>query len=81
MRCWVCGTTEEQNFAKREHRFICDDCMLVIDYHVEKAFKELQELNGTPENEFLEALEQYVSYKQDEYNENLRKERMNQWQK
>lgn len=81
MRCWICGTTEQSDFSTYRNNFICDGCMSVINYHFNEAVKELQDDHGTPMSELLEAFAEYASYKQDEYNEQLRKERMNQWQK
>ena len=75
MRCWICGTTEQNDFTTYGNHFICDSCMAIIDYHYKEAFAEIQDDHGTPENEFLEALAEYVSFKQDQYNEQLRKER------
>ena len=91
MMCWLCGTTDEYDFKKYHHKFICDDCMSVLNYHFGEMFKDIESIwhEKNPEyeqfdfyeNSFLEALEEYVSYRQDKYNEELRKERMNQWQK
>lgn len=75
MMCWICKTTNERDFSLYRNRFICDDCLSVLNYHYNEALKEIQKDHGTAENEFLEALEEYVSYKSDEYNETLRKER------
>ena len=81
MKCWICGATDKREFSTHQCTFICDGCIAVLNYHYAEALKEIQSDHGTPENEFLEALAEYVIFKQDEYNENLRKERMNQWQK
>ena len=75
MTCWVCGTTEEHDFSLYHNKFLCDACLSLFNYYYNEALKETQRLNNTPENEFIEALEQYVNYKGNEYNENLRKER------
>ena len=81
MRCWICNTINPDDFTLHHNRFICDGCLSVLNYHFNETVKEIQEDHGTSMAEILEALEEYVSYKGDEYNEMLRKERMKQWQK
>lgn len=77
MRCWLCNTTEKREFEIHDFRFICDDCIATLDFFYKEALKDFRNRHDTAENEFLEALAEYVSYKQDEYNEQLRKERKN----
>lgn len=81
MRCWFCGATDEHDFSLYHNNFICDDCLSVLNYHVNNAMNEIQEDHGTAESDFWEGIENYVTYRQDKYNEDLRKERMKQWQK
>ena len=91
MICMFCGTTEESNFSLYHNNLICDDCLSVMNHYYKEAFKDIEKVwhehepqyrsIGLWESSFLEGLEQYVSIKQMEYNDKLREERMNQWQK
>lgn len=73
--CMVCGKTDPDEFSLYNKSLICDECYSVFNYHFKEMLKEFQ-ADGAQEHSVLEGLEQYASYKGDEYNENLRKERM-----
>lgn len=82
MICFACGTQNEDDFDLYNNRFICDSCLSILNYHYNEALKEIREENPTVwESNFLEALDEYVIFKSDEYKENLRRERTKLWQK
>ena len=91
MICMFCGTTEESNFSLYHNELICDECLSVCNAHYKEMLKEIEQIwhehepvcEDIPlwESSFLEGLEEYVGYKAKQYDEQQRKERMNQWQK
>lgn len=80
--CFMCRTEQDRDFSLYQKTLLCDDCYHILDGYYKEALKECLEERGTfDEGSFLEALDEFISYKSDEYNENIRKERMEKWQK
>lgn len=78
-RCMICGTEHKEDFTIYKKRFLCDECMSILDYYYKQARVEIsdryEEVNNAEmwECEFLEGLDEFVTYKTDEYNEGRKK--------
>lgn len=77
--CMICGTEQKADFALYKQKFLCDECMGILEYYYKQARVEIadryEEVNNSElwECNLLEGLDEYIQYKTDEYNDGREK--------
>lgn len=80
MQCWLCGSTEPDDFTLYNHSRVCDDCRSILNYWYREAIDDLRTrhraISGLEldEGEFLEGCAEFIDIKQTEYNAERRRE-------
>ena len=77
--CMICGTEHKADFALYKQKFLCDECMGILEYYYKQARAEIadryEEVNNSElwDCNLLEGLDEYIQYKTDEYNDGREK--------